>query len=310
LVGLLLLSGCAPSLHGSIRSLDEPSALELIATSPQAELNRRSGGRTPLASAVASCNPRIVKALLDRGVEVDLADDEGRTPLMATCSQKNVDRDPTFEILLSLLDAGASPNSKDERGFTALEWADPGARVWLLERGVGPGGIYPETLDAFEFRRAANAQMITAQYVAAENPASARVHYIGALTLSKAAIDAFGALEEEERAQRAAREADAKTKTGVAGMLDSHCFVRAATCGANRQSQLLTYQADMNKANSMLRPRGRRAEIRELEGQVTFLELAIHCTASGSDDVCTELEAQKIRDAEEAALVMAQPDGG
>lgn len=80
-------------------------------------------GSTPLSTAVAALDRAIVTMLLQRGADVNIGDELGRSPLMAAILNF-----ADIDLLRLLLDAGADTNAADHRGLTPL-WAT------LLENG-------------------------------------------------------------------------------------------------------------------------------------------------------------------------------
>lgn len=65
---------------------------------------------------------KTVKALIAAGANPNLADEDGRTPLMLAAQANSLE---TIKILLA---AGASINARDKNGQTALMWGQIGAR--------------------------------------------------------------------------------------------------------------------------------------------------------------------------------------
>ncbi len=94
-------------------------------------------GRTPLMwAAFSNENPEVLKMLLDAGARVDARDEAGRTPLMRAASHNE-----NPEIARVLLAAGANVHARDERGRTALmrgaQWnRNPEVIKVLLEAGA------------------------------------------------------------------------------------------------------------------------------------------------------------------------------
>lgn len=73
--------------------------------------------RTPLFSAVKSGNIEIVSYLLSKGANVNARDVSGITPLMLACYNSN------YQLVEFLLDNGAEPNVISVDGYTALNLA-------------------------------------------------------------------------------------------------------------------------------------------------------------------------------------------
>jgi hypothetical protein len=85
----------------------------------------------PLFQAISS---EAAKLLVEKGANVNFADEKGFTPLLAAVGHKRID------IALALLDAGADPNAKLSDGKTALHmggWGnDPRVVDKLVEKGA------------------------------------------------------------------------------------------------------------------------------------------------------------------------------
>jgi ankyrin repeat protein len=81
-------------------------------------------------------NAGTARMLLERGIEVDTRDEEGKTSLMRAA--KNSDT----EMIRLLLEFGADPNLADKEGMTPLMYAAAKANIEnvriLLERGANP----------------------------------------------------------------------------------------------------------------------------------------------------------------------------
>lgn len=74
-------------------------------------------GVSALESAAARSNSEMVRFLLSKGADVNMADRQGRTPLIVASEQNQLHN---IKLLLS---NGASINWQDNRGFTALRCA-------------------------------------------------------------------------------------------------------------------------------------------------------------------------------------------
>ena len=88
-----------------------------------ADVNKRNRfGRTALMFAALYGDARIVKALLDRGADVNVVpDDETGRPALAAAAMNG-----HLEVVRLLLDKGAETSIRDREGTTALGWARRG----------------------------------------------------------------------------------------------------------------------------------------------------------------------------------------
>lgn len=96
------------------------------------------GGLTPLHLAVQRGSAMLVRALMDAGHAVEVADDYGRTPLLLAAGQ--ADRGQAAHLVLALLALGADPERGDHVGHrpihAAARAANPEALKALLDAGA------------------------------------------------------------------------------------------------------------------------------------------------------------------------------
>ncbi len=85
-------------------------------TSHQFELVKTYRETTPLGIAISKGDVAAVKKFLEYGASID-EKCNGMTPLMIAARYNNV------EIIKLLLDKGADLKTKDDKGFTALKYA-------------------------------------------------------------------------------------------------------------------------------------------------------------------------------------------
>ena len=93
------------------------------------EVNPKTIYPSPLAYAIEKDDTVIIEALLKRGANVNLRDQEtGETPLMFAA------RYSTAQVVRALLEAGADPIAKSKQGKTALAMAEDGKdNLWRDE---------------------------------------------------------------------------------------------------------------------------------------------------------------------------------
>lgn len=91
------------------------------------DINGSSKMGTPLMAAVFKVDVAVVKALLERNADPNLADDNGTTPLHYAVLSRN-------ERLVELLvDAKANVDDKDKRGNSALDYGHMTQSQSLME---------------------------------------------------------------------------------------------------------------------------------------------------------------------------------
>jgi len=121
-----------PGLAQAIRAGDVRSVAELLARG--VEVNMADGaGITPLHLAAMRGHAKIVRTLLAAGAEVMAPDAAGRTPLHYAASSGATD------VISALLEAGAEVNAVDASGQTPLHYAARWARSEALEMLLAAG---------------------------------------------------------------------------------------------------------------------------------------------------------------------------
>ncbi|KDQ18580.1 hypothetical protein BOTBODRAFT_171398 [Botryobasidium botryosum FD-172 SS1] len=133
-------------LHRAIRSATLPAVVSLLSAGADVHLRNKHGG-TPLhmlhlrerrqwgdVSERTKAIPDILKALLGKGVHVDIADRDGQTPLQLAASAG------ARTTITALLNAGASVHACDKDGKTALHLATAASHadacMLLLQAGA------------------------------------------------------------------------------------------------------------------------------------------------------------------------------
>jgi ankyrin repeat protein len=83
------------------------------------DVNLRDGeGSTPLMFAGFNTNPDVISVLIKAGADVNARNVDGLTPLMFAAEHNT-----NPEVLSVLIKAGADVNARNERGSTALKFA-------------------------------------------------------------------------------------------------------------------------------------------------------------------------------------------
>lgn len=132
IVGLLLQHGLKLQQHPSaLHSSTSPKMLRFLLDHGALIDGRDDTGATYLQTAIDNDEEEIVGLLIERGANVNVADEDGATPLMQVES---------IEIARLLLDHGAKVNAADKEGQTALHLltAEPG-RIEFAELLISRG---------------------------------------------------------------------------------------------------------------------------------------------------------------------------
>ncbi len=88
-----------------------------VETANRFELVREYQTNTPLCNAICKGDVEAVKKFIEYGADVNQTSN-GKTPLMLAARYNNV------EIMKLLIDRGATVSTKDEKGYTALKYAE------------------------------------------------------------------------------------------------------------------------------------------------------------------------------------------
>ncbi len=141
---VLMAAACSPRVNMSTADPPEPmkapeaeAAVEpspVRPSDPDSKAETSGLGEITLRVAARSCDAKIVKAMLDAGVNVDGADEQGNTPLMESMVCESI------EVPQILLDAGADVNARNALGHTALmsaaEFGNADVARLLVARGA------------------------------------------------------------------------------------------------------------------------------------------------------------------------------
>ncbi|MDC7223490.1 MAG: ankyrin repeat domain-containing protein [Spirochaetales bacterium] len=106
-----------PLICEIIRKDETILAFHLLQRDCDVNMASRDRGTTPLMEAASAGKKSLVRAILEKGADLDRASKEGQTALILAIGNRH---DETAKILL---DAGAEPSHKDSLGMTALKYA-------------------------------------------------------------------------------------------------------------------------------------------------------------------------------------------
>ncbi len=122
-------------LYVAIARGDEALVKELIGRGANPNI-ADSAGSLPLVEAVvdSDANANIVKMILEKGAEVNKSEREsGATALIFAAQNKEISSELRLEIVKMLLEHGADKKIKQKDGKTALDWAKEKKNLELFE---------------------------------------------------------------------------------------------------------------------------------------------------------------------------------
>jgi uncharacterized protein len=135
--------GLTPLLYAARDGRLEPAKI-LVASGAKLE-QADPNDITPLTMAISNDHPDVARFLIDKGAKINVSDWYGRTPLWTAVEVRNmdfdngsfenlVDRAPMFDLIQTLLEKGADPNSRTKESIPirrfmlrttgTLEWVD------------------------------------------------------------------------------------------------------------------------------------------------------------------------------------------
>lgn len=117
---------CSAAAHASTEML-----VRLLGARPDVNLNERIDGRTMLHCAAAALHSTNSNLLLERGLDPNIQDHQGRTPLHLATPQKD-----GVNLARLLLARGARADARDQKGVTALMHSQPEAIKLLVDKGA------------------------------------------------------------------------------------------------------------------------------------------------------------------------------
>ena len=102
--------------------------------------HRDTAGQTPLIYACRLRKAPMAMFLLERGVEVDLADDHGYTPLWYSLQQCRTADNDFVPVARRMIELGADPDSENASGRTprdrAARYTATGLSAFLKDKGL------------------------------------------------------------------------------------------------------------------------------------------------------------------------------
>ena len=119
---------------------EEKELIQLMIESGQ-NLNESidDSGMTPLLVVAHEADPELVLQLVEAGADVNQANSEGMTPLMAACDAEE-EVDTVLEVIATLVEAGADINAMSKNGITplflAVCWDEEEIAEALIENGA------------------------------------------------------------------------------------------------------------------------------------------------------------------------------
>lgn len=137
LLPLIGIAEATSSLDEQLIEAAERGVLPLVKAllDKGADVNaKEKDGKTALMGGAYGGSPEIIKALIERGAEVNAKEDEGWTALMVAALKGNL------SAVEALLDKGADVNAQDKSGFTPLMIASRQGHIEIvrvfLEKGA------------------------------------------------------------------------------------------------------------------------------------------------------------------------------
>lgn len=107
-------------LFSAVKKGDIERVRKLIAVGVNVDITDEDG-RTPLNLAASVGYTKMVEILVNKGAGVNIADKNGYTPLHWTIIQGLIES--TKEVMKTLINEGADVNMEDKNGSTPLHWA-------------------------------------------------------------------------------------------------------------------------------------------------------------------------------------------
>ena len=162
--------GCGESIHDAALKGDVATMRRMLDAHPDWVKERNKLGKTPLHQSITGGNDQIILLLLERGADINAADNTGMTPLHVAAWWG------TPHVVKLLLDHGAAVGAVDKFGDTPLHVAamqghGENCKV-LLERGADLHAENREGLEPLDLAKRYNNEK-TAAFLASLAHASA-----------------------------------------------------------------------------------------------------------------------------------------
>jgi ankyrin repeat protein len=132
--------GRAKLTLGKAAAAGDLDAVKALVRTSKINARTGKGGRTALLESIYHRHLAVALYLVEQKADPNLADPEGKTPLIWSAIESPLLGDTVLPLVQALLDAGADVNLADKDGHTPLMWATERAGVkfvkLLLKRGA------------------------------------------------------------------------------------------------------------------------------------------------------------------------------
>ncbi|MGH7832599.1 MAG: ankyrin repeat domain-containing protein, partial [Candidatus Binatia bacterium] len=125
--------GMSEEVHRLVAQGRVEQLRDALGANPSAVNEKDKEGRTPLHSAAAGGNAKVVAVLLEKHADVNARAPDDSTPLHYAAAGGHLS---VAELLLA---AGADPHRKDKKGFTPVQRAPKRSRAMreLIQKAMG-----------------------------------------------------------------------------------------------------------------------------------------------------------------------------
>jgi hypothetical protein len=112
------------TLNGCTHSLEVDPCIMACCEGPRgdpAKVDKRCDLAGSIYVAIAAGNHQLVSEILQQGVDVNHRDENGETPLIHACYSAHYHNNGNIALIRLLLENGANPNARNQRGLSTLE---------------------------------------------------------------------------------------------------------------------------------------------------------------------------------------------